>query len=260
MRRPKRVDACSLLKLLLVPLFLSIISLVSARFGPVVGGWLAGFPVVGGPILLFLSLERGADFAAEAAVLSLGGLVGAVVFSIAYAWASRRFHYSLSALMATVAWAFSALILVLLAAPLWPTFAAVVATLLLAPRCFPPHRAPASARALGRGELLLRMAAGASLMWSTTEVAVFLGPVATGVIAVFPVLTLVLAASTHRANGADFTTSLLRNMTQSLFSFAVFGLVLSLTLASLGTGRSFTAATLCAMLVHWAVRELRRPL
>ena len=47
------------LKLLLVPCFLLLVSLAGRRWGAHVVGWLAGLPVVAGPILYFLALEQG---------------------------------------------------------------------------------------------------------------------------------------------------------------------------------------------------------
>jgi chromate transport protein ChrA len=48
-----------ILKLLLIPGFLLLISLAGKRWGPSVAGWLSGLPVVVGPILFFLAIEQG---------------------------------------------------------------------------------------------------------------------------------------------------------------------------------------------------------
>ena len=55
------------LKLVVVPTFLALVSLAARRWGPGFAGWLAGLPVVAGPILVFIALERGAAFASDAA-------------------------------------------------------------------------------------------------------------------------------------------------------------------------------------------------
>ncbi len=78
------------LKLLLVPLFLLAITLAGKRWGASVAGWLAGFPVVAGPILFFLALERGAHFAEQAAINALAAVVASIAFSVSYAWCSQR--------------------------------------------------------------------------------------------------------------------------------------------------------------------------
>lgn len=73
------------LKLLLVPAFLLLISLAGRRWGPAVAGWLAGLPVLTGPILFLLTLEHGPRFAAAAATVSLSAVAAAVVFILTYA-------------------------------------------------------------------------------------------------------------------------------------------------------------------------------
>jgi len=47
------------LKLILVPFFLMLISLVSKHYGPARAGWMAGLPVIVGPILWLMALEHG---------------------------------------------------------------------------------------------------------------------------------------------------------------------------------------------------------
>ncbi len=45
------------LKIVLVPCLVALASLLSRRYGPAVGGWLVGFPLVAGPILFFLGMK-----------------------------------------------------------------------------------------------------------------------------------------------------------------------------------------------------------
>ena len=52
------------LKLVVTPLFIAATTLVARRWGPGVGGWLAGFPLTSAPVSVFLALEQGPDFAA----------------------------------------------------------------------------------------------------------------------------------------------------------------------------------------------------
>ena len=76
------------LKLFLVPLFLGIISLAGKYLGPNFAGWLAGLPVIVGPILLLVAIDQGPLFAGASAVFTLA-TVGAVMgFAVGYA-ASR---------------------------------------------------------------------------------------------------------------------------------------------------------------------------
>ena len=76
-------------KLLLAPSFVVVASLASRRFGPRVGGLIAGLPVVAGPILLAYAIAHGSAFAAAAAVGTLMGLVSLIAFVVVYAHLAR---------------------------------------------------------------------------------------------------------------------------------------------------------------------------
>ncbi|HEY0820528.1 MAG TPA: hypothetical protein VGD46_17200, partial [Rhizobacter sp.] len=129
------------LKLLLVPTFLLLVSLAGRRFGPQVAGWLAGLPVVAGPILFFLAVERGAAFAAGAAALALSAVFASVSFSLAYAHVGLRGSWPRALLAGLAAWGAAALLLSWLPAAaglgLALALAVSLATLVVAPRLFP---------------------------------------------------------------------------------------------------------------------------
>ena len=55
-----------LAKVVLTPLFIAAVTLAGRRWGPAVGGWLAGLPLTSGPVSVFLALEQGPGFAARA--------------------------------------------------------------------------------------------------------------------------------------------------------------------------------------------------
>ena len=69
------------IKLILTPLAITAIALAGRRWGPAVGGWIAGLPLTSGPVSLYLALEQGRTFAATAAVnpLASGAAVGGVL-------------------------------------------------------------------------------------------------------------------------------------------------------------------------------------
>ena len=73
-----------LLKVLLAPLLILLATLAGRRWGPAVGGWLAGLPLTSGPVSLILALEQGPEFAARAALGTLFGLISLAAFSFAY--------------------------------------------------------------------------------------------------------------------------------------------------------------------------------
>ncbi len=78
-----------ILKLTIVPLGLLVFGIVERLHGPRVAGWLAGFPIVGGPLLLFITLDHGLAFGAQAALGAYFGLVPWLAFTMTYAFCSR---------------------------------------------------------------------------------------------------------------------------------------------------------------------------
>ena len=71
-------------KTLLTPLLLVACTVVSHRWGDLVGGWLLGLPLASGPISVFLAIQHGSVFAAAAARSTLLGFVAVGVFCLTY--------------------------------------------------------------------------------------------------------------------------------------------------------------------------------
>ncbi len=85
-----------LLKILLAPALIGAVTLAGRTWGPGIADWLLGLPLISGPVLLFLYLEQGPDFASRAAQACLLGLMGWGSFCIAYAYACRKFSWPVS--------------------------------------------------------------------------------------------------------------------------------------------------------------------
>lgn len=246
------------LKLALVPLFLLGVSLAGRRWGPSVAGWLAGLPLVVAPILLILAIEQGAPFAARAAVSTLAATAATVAYAVAYARACRRLAWGPSLLLGLLAWTAAVLALSRLPASVPVALALSLAALVAAPRMVPPAPPATPRRPSGWGELALRMAAGALLTVTVTTVATGLGARWSGLLGAFPVLTVVLSASSHRAQGAGFTLWLLRSLIAGMYSFVAFCATLALALDATGAlAVSFAAAVAVTAAVQWGTR--RRP-
>ncbi|MFS2139700.1 hypothetical protein [Duganella sp. Dugasp56] len=250
------------LKVLLVPVFLLALSLAGQRWGPAVAGWLAGLPVVTGPILFFLAAEQGTEFAAHAASAALSAVFASVVFSVAYAHAARRAGWPVALPAALAGWAAAAWGLSWLPVSAAASLLVALATLAAAPRLFPaaaprlfPAVAAPGARSLAAAELPLRMLAGALLTLAVTLAARMLGAHWSGRLAVFPILGIVLAVFSHRAQGMAFAAALLRAMAAGLYSFVAFCFTLSVTLPRLGLMAGFAAAVLAALALQLATRR-----
>ncbi|MGB8921453.1 MAG: hypothetical protein WCC61_08060 [Pseudomonas sp.] len=223
-----------MLKLLLIPGFLLLISLAGKRWGPSVAGWLSGLPVVVGPILFFLAIEQGPQFAAQSAVAALSAMFAMIAFCITYAQVAQRANWPLALTVSLAVWAVLALVLSLIPSSLTFSIAAAAIALLAAPYLFPDVQPVLNGPAPKSDKLIWRMLAGAALTLLVTMLASTVGERWSGLLAVFPVLGSVMAVFSQQTRGPAFTAALLRATATGMYSFSAFCLVLAVALPSLG--------------------------
>lgn len=244
------------LKLLLVPAFLGLLTLAARWLGPAVAGWLAGLPLVAGPIVLILSLEQGSAFAAEASIATVTAVVASTSFGLAYAHTAQRQGWPLALAAALAAWLASAAAMAWLSPGLPLALLLALGSLALAPRAFPRTR-PELPRPPAPTELPLRMAAGVLLTLAVAQAAAHIGGTWSGLLALFPVLGSVLAVFSHRHSGAAYTATLLQGMARGMFSLVAFFTTAALLLPQRPLAEAFGASVLACLLVQ--VATLRRP-
>jgi hypothetical protein len=244
------VATTTLLKLGLAPALILIATLAGRRWGPAVGGWLAGLPLTSGPVSFILALEQGPQFAARAALGTLFGLVSLASFCLAYGAASRRAGWPGCLAAALGGFALSTLLLEGVTLPLGLAFALVCAVLAgvgaLMAGAAPPRPPPR----LVPGDLLLRMAIAALLVLILTSVAAALGPALAGSLSPIPVFGAILAVFAHRDQGGAAAAQLLRGMVLGSFGFATFMLVVGGVLDRLPFGPTYAIASASAIGVH----------
>ncbi len=244
------------LKLFIVPTFLLLLTLAGKRWGPSVAGWLAGLPVVTGPILFFLAVEHGQVFASGAASASLSAVLASVSFSLAYSHAAKRLPWPPSLLCGLAGWTTAALLLSRLPASPYVALAVSLTTLLTAPRLFPVTQLQAASRPITTLELCCRMLAGALLTVAVTFAAGVVGQAWSGLLAVFPILGTVLAAFSHHSQSGAFAATLLRGMVAGLYSFVAFCFLLVLALPGMGIMGAFLIAVAAAVAVQLVSRRM----
>ncbi|CAN7546358.1 hypothetical protein LJR231_003951 [Phyllobacterium sp. LjRoot231] len=242
------------LKLTLVPAFLLAISLSGKWWGPAIAGWLAGLPVVAGPILYLLILEYGNEFGVKAATLSLFAILASESFNFGYAWACRRTSWEASTAVGLVLWLTAAYVLSFMpVSVVWAVGAAIVAVV-SNQALLPRGTKIAIGSPLTKIDLTLRMIAGAALTVLATSASSIVGPQWSGLLAVFPLLAVVMAVASHRAHGPDFVIALFRGMIVGRFSFAVFCLWLVFALPYQSLNTVFLEASIAAVIVQWIAR------
>jgi hypothetical protein len=244
------VSATLLLKAALAPLLILLATLAGRRWGPGVGGWLAGLPLTSGPVSLILALEQGPEFAARAAVGTLLGLVSLALFSLAYRVAAPRTGWMGCLTAALGAFAASTLAVQSVAPPPSLAFLLVCLILALVAAAMAWAGAPRAAPRLGPADLAIRMTLAALLVATLTGVAARLGPALAGSLSPLPVFGTLLATFAHRDQGPGAAVQLLRGMVMGSFGFAAFMLIVGALLVTLGLGLTYTLAVATALAVH----------
>jgi len=218
-----------ILKLTIVPLFIGLITLAGRKWGSSVAGLMGAFPVVAGPIIIFIALEQGSEFAALTSISAISATACLLIFGLVYSWACIRLSWLLALLSALVAWFILALTLAMTSPNLGIALLIAISSLIITPFLLPRTK-PTTPPKTKLHDLPWRMLVGALLTFSVTTLAAALGEVWSGILAVFPVIGLVLAVFTHKTLGPTHVTQVYRGMVKGLYSFAAFFLTLTLLL------------------------------
>jgi hypothetical protein len=248
------------LKLVVTPLLIAAATLVARRWGPGVGGWLAGFPLTSAPVSVFLALEQGPDFAAGAAVGTLLGLAALGFCCLAYGLAARRVGWASSACVGLVVFGMCLVLLRAVPASLPAAFAIVCATLGLVAAALSTTGGAVDGVKAPPWDLPLRMAVATAVVLLLTTAARHLGPTMSGLLSPVPVFLLVMAVFAQRSQGANASVRVLRGGVIGSFAFAVFFLVVGGLLGRLGIGATYALASLGALVVNGAALSLGRRL
>lgn len=238
-----------LFKIILAPILIGLVSLAGRRWGPGVSGWLLGLPLNSAPILLFLLLEQGPQFASRAAVGSLLGIIAWAGFSLAYAYCCLRLPWWWSTLIGWTVYSVAAYLLTPVHLSVLWSYLLVCATLAGMVLGFPKANLPLSSLVHSRSELWLRMASASAMILSLTALARTLGPMASGVLSAFPAFTTILAVFNHRQQPAA-AVRVLKAVTAGLYTAATFLAVLSAALLWFGAPLAFVLATAAALVVQ----------
>jgi hypothetical protein len=249
-----------LLKLSLAPALIGLVSLAERKWGAGISGLLVGLPLTAGPLLFFLTLEQGKSFSARTSIANMMGLVALAAFASVYAHVSRACSWIPSLLAGSATYVATAALLMKL--PLvsvaW-AFPVACAALMLALLCFPRQRllTPEFKVSSGR-EISLRMVMAAGIVFLLTSLARLLGPVASGLLSIFPVYTSILAVFNHMKS-STLAIAVLKGVVAGAFGSAVFFVIVATAQEKLPTGLCFGSATLAAMAVQAILFPYLRP-
>lgn len=252
------VTTTIVLKLVLAPILILLATMAGRRWGPAMGGWLAGLPLTSGPVSLVLALEQGPEFAARAALGTLFGLISLSAFCLAYGIAARKLAWGASLAAALAAFGASTLAFEGVTLPLGLAFGLVCAVLAAVGAAMVGHGPPRPAPRLVAGDLAVRMALAALLVLLLTSVAGALGPALAGSLSPIPVFGALLAVFAQREQGAAAAVQLLRGMVLGSFGFAAFLLMVGGLLDRLAVMPTYALASAGALGVHGITLALVR--
>ena len=252
----------ALLKLALVPLVVWLASVAGRRWGHAATGWISGLPLIAGPISVFLALDQGVQFAADAAAATLQVTGAAALHCFVFAHASRRFGWLASLLLGWASFVAGAALLG--AVPMPPLAGAGVTAVALGADAREAAGGEAGERAGADSQLGARGARhrrardrrGGDPRRQSLRAARLGHP------ARVPDHRLRPAAFALALHGSNATVRLLAGFLSGLFAFAAFHLVIATALPALGVLVGFPvafAAGLVAAGVVMRVRALAEP-
>lgn len=236
-------------KALFAPILLAACAFAGQRWGAAVGGWLLGLPLVSGPVSYFLLVQHGSRFAEDAARGTLLGMVGTGVFCVGYALSSKDRPWWQALLLAGAASIAATVALTqvhpdLMAAVLFAVvFLGLMAVVIGRPQ---------ADCAIPTGKLhtlFVRMAVASTVVVGVTLASTQLGSQVSGTLTAVPVISAIMAVSTHRSGGSDSVRGLMRGAVAGLWGGAAFFAVVGLLVAGYAPAITYLAATVAAAVV-----------
>ncbi|MGE0751072.1 MAG: hypothetical protein AB7K64_10865 [Variibacter sp.] len=244
-------------KLILPPVLILFASLAARRWGDAIGGWLVGLPLTTGPVVAFLAIQYGPEFAVRASDGSLIGAAGQAAFSLGYALVARR-GWAIGFLVGAASYAGTAFLLEAASLPQWGLLLVALAMLTLAALLIPHQDHVPSAIPAPWWDLPARMIAATVLVVAITAAADFVGASTAGVLASFPILGSTLAIFAHRMRGVEVARQVLRGLCLALYGFAACFFIIGAFLVKGGIIPTLVAALVVTLVVQGAALRLIR--
>lgn len=217
-----------------------------------------GIPFTSGPITLFLFLEHGATFAANAALGSMLGIFATIAWALAYCAVAKRgagLVLSLAAGLAVFA-IVGTTVRELTIGPI-ALYLALVVVLVVAIRLIPASWTHYGVH-LPWWDLPARMVLATTLVIAITGSATALGPRLAGLLATIPLYASILAGFGHTLAAPAAAIDVWRGLLFGLFGFGAFYLMLALFLEPLGLAAFGLAAAAALVMQALTLRVVRR--
>jgi len=233
---------------------------IAERTGPLLGALVATLPISAGPAYVFVSLDHGSAFVAASALASLVMNAATTLLALTYVLLAPRRGRGIRLSAALGVWLVSALLLRTLPWTLGGAVAlngVVVAFGVPISRALPHPPMPPLVRR--RYDVPARAALVATLVALVVGLSAELGPVLTGVLAVFPIVLTSLILIFEPRIGARPTAALIAQAIPGLGGFAVALAVLHGAAVPLGAPAALVLALAVSLSFNVALWIALRP-
>ncbi|MGD0610443.1 MAG: hypothetical protein ABSB41_02930 [Anaerolineales bacterium] len=239
-----------IVKLILTPLIVAMVTVIARRWGESIGGLLIGLPLTSGPVSIFLALEQGQHFAAGAANSAMLGLIAVTAFYVAYVQSAKRLAWYFSALIGISIYAVVVLGISILPIGIWLTTILVPLVLLAGMLTLGKRVTGGFSVSPPWWDLPIRMVFATGLLLLITAGASMLGSEWSGLLSPFPIFTFVMVTFSHRQGGANAARRFIQGVSLGLFSYVAFFLVVRSLIERSSLLVVYALATLLALLVN----------
>ena len=250
-------------KIVVTPTLMWAVSAAARRWGSLVGGLLSGLPLTSAPISIYLAVEQGERFAADAAIGSVEGLGAVTLCYLAYVACGPRTGPLAAACIALSAFILGGIVLHGLIQPgLWLAIAIDLPLMALVVAFCPPAD-PSAGSVRGtrppRWDMPARLAAATVLVLLVSTLAPALGSGLSGVLAPIPIISWPLIAFARAQEGVGAALAVVRGSAQGSFGVLAFYVCVHLMLgqASPVLAYAVAIAVSAACVLPWLLMRRR---
>lgn len=230
-------------------------TVTAERAGPLVGGLVATLPIGAGPAYVFLALDHDAHFIAQGAVASLAINAINVTFAVTYALLAQKRSLTMSLGLTYVVWTVLALSVNSIHWSLGPALAVNAVVLGLGLWLMRPLRHVPMMRLRRRWtDYAIRAGLVSLIVGVLVTFSARIGPYASGLLAVFPVVLTSIILILHNRVGGRPTAAVMANAVLGLAGFGLCCLALHLTAEPLGKWAGLAVAL--AVSIGWSLAVL----
>lgn len=242
-------------KMAITAAFVVAATVTAERAGPLVGGLVATLPIGAGPAYVFLALEHDSHFIAQGAIASLAINAINVTFAVTYTLLAQKRSLAVSLGLTYAVWTALALSVNSIQWSLAPALVINAAALGLGLWLVRPLRHVPMLRLTRHWtDYAIRAGLVALIVGVLVAFSARIGPYASGLLAVFPVVLTSMILILHNRVGGRPTAAVMANAVLGLAGFGLCCLALHVTAEPLGKWAGLVIAL--AVSIGWSLAVL----